>query len=65
MKTLEDAIRTSANKAAIAEAEAFVKNLSELLTDNYFSSSERVNHVYLNSIREEAARLTAALVTGK
>ena len=65
LKTLQDTVAANPDAPAAAEARKFLNELSNLLDDNYYNAVVRVDDVYLNSIRERAALLTAAVLSGK
>ncbi len=65
LKALQETVEANPDVPAAAEARTFLKELSNLLDDNYYNAVVRVDDVYLNSIREKAARLTAAVLAGK
>ena len=65
LKTLQDAVAANPKAPSAEKAHGFLKDLSALLDDNYYNAVTRVDDVYLNSIREKAAYLTAAILAGK
>ena len=65
LKTLQDAVAANPKAPSAEKARGFLKDLSALLDDNYYNAVTRVDDVYLNSIREKAAYLTAAILAGK
>ena len=65
LKTLQEVLEANPKAPAAKEARVFLKDLTALLDDNYYNAVTRVDDVYLNSIREKAAYLTAAILAGK
>lgn len=65
LKTLQDTVAANPKAPAAAKARKFLRELSNLLDDNYYNAVVRVDDIYLNSIREKAARLTAEVLEGK
>lgn len=62
LKTLSETVKANPGAAAAAEARGFLDGLAAMLGDDYYNAATQVDHVFLDSIREQAARLTAALL---
>lgn len=65
LKTLAETVNANPDAPAAAEARSFLNDLSNALDDNYYNAVARFDHVFLDSIRERAAQLTSAVLTGK